>query len=352
MGYYALARLNLARLVTEEYPVLEWERWLLGGHSAPELLVPMMELRLFNLLMIVTYLSFYPFLLGLPAWLLVRGIGAAFQRLRLTWAVAAVAGYTMYFVTPTQSPYYVLELYQHPPFTLAKTLIGIATEAGVAFRYDAFPSMHVALALLGVLAIRAGLSAARRRLAWLWFGMLLLATMATGSHYLLDLAAGILLAAIVWVATRPKHPGQAASKNQPGVNSPEPRHSKEERGEPTLERGGSENLSVPGKADTAGGRGNLWGRHPCLPGEVHSEASSRLRELASEWTWAGRHNRRPTVHISPSPSAWSVFVLNVINVNLWVGQSCFPALPPGRQGCLPHNLPRPPALSVSDVSSA
>ncbi len=199
MGYYSLAVLDLARFVHRETPVLELERQLLGGASAPELLAPLMRLGVFNLLMVICYLSFYGVLLGLPAWLLTRHHDAAFRRLRRVWAWTAAAGYPIYFLLPTQSPYYRLDLYNHPPFGLSQFLALGALERGVAFRYDAFPSLHLAFALVAVLSLAPVTTPAVRRLAWVWFALLHVATLATGSHYLLDLAAGDLLAAAVWI---------------------------------------------------------------------------------------------------------------------------------------------------------
>lgn len=197
-GYYLLAALDLARLVHREMPVLELERRLLGGASAPERLAAMMALPPLNLAMVVIYLSFYPVLLGLPAWLLWHRRGEVFTSLRRRWAMTAVVGYPLYFLVPTRSPYYRLELYDGPDFTLSQTLAQGALEHGFAFPYDALPSLHVAFALIAVVVVAPLAAPGARALMWTWLALLHLATLATGSHYLLDLLAGDALAGAVW----------------------------------------------------------------------------------------------------------------------------------------------------------
>jgi hypothetical protein len=198
--YLLLAFLDLARLVRQELPILEVERRLLGGASAPECLAPVMKVAVVNAVMVAVYLSFYGMLLGLPAWLLLKHHDHVFRRLRAVWAWIAVVGYPLYFLVPTRSPYYCLDLYNHPPFTFSQSLALGALKRGVAFVYDAFPSLHVAFSMAAVLIVVPTLSTVTRPLAILWLVALHVATLTTGAHYLLDLVAGDLLGIAVWAS--------------------------------------------------------------------------------------------------------------------------------------------------------
>jgi hypothetical protein len=78
--------------------------------------------------------------------------------------------------------------------------------------YAAMPSMHFGYALIVALALRA---AARRRLVrvvvFAYPLLILLAIVSTGNHFLLDAAAGALVAGLAWLGVRaPSVRGQAA----------------------------------------------------------------------------------------------------------------------------------------------
>lgn len=193
-GYVGLAASGAARGVTvpRESLLIGWERGLLGGLSAPEHLAPWMAWGPFRCFMVISYLSFYGALLGVPAVLLLRKDRPRFSRLRSSLAVAGLVGYGLYFALPVRSPYYVLPLYQTPAFTFSQTLVQHALEGGIAFLYDGFPSMHVAFAVL--LAALGGTT----RWRWLWLGLLVLSTLATGAHWGLDVLAGGALGAGTW----------------------------------------------------------------------------------------------------------------------------------------------------------
>lgn len=195
-GYLSLAAFEapLRMVVPRESLLLAWERSLFRGLSAPERLAPCMTVAPVRWLMIGTYLSFYGALLGVPAVLLLRGDRARFRALRLGLLAAALAGYTLYLALPARSPYYVLPLYDQPAFEASQRLVQGALEGGVAFRYDAFPSMHVAFSV--VLAALGGTSPGR----WAWLGLLCLSTLATGAHWGVDVLAGGVLGLLAWWA--------------------------------------------------------------------------------------------------------------------------------------------------------
>lgn len=199
-GYVGMAWLGASQWVRapQEGALLRAERFLFGGATAPELLAPWMRLPLVNGLWVATYLSFYGLFLALPAWLAWKGPRSAFVRLRTRMALAGLLGYGLYFLLPVRSPYYVLDLYRGPEFRFSQALVQRALDGHVAFLYDAFPSMHITFAVLLVLAT------GRLRLwAGLWLVILVPATMATGAHWGLDVAAGFLLAGVVLRVLRP-----------------------------------------------------------------------------------------------------------------------------------------------------
>ncbi|GEM_PF-4332386 len=197
-GYYGLAVSGIAARVgaPREALLAGWERHLLGGLSVPERMAPFMAFLPFRWLMVGTYLSFYGALLGVPAVLLSRGDDARFRALRKGLLIAGLAGYALYFALPSRSPYYVLPIYQGPSFQFSQSLVRSALEGKVAFPYDAFPSMHVAFAV--VLTATAGDAPWR----WIWLGLLALATVATGAHWGLDVVAGAVLGGGAWFVAR------------------------------------------------------------------------------------------------------------------------------------------------------
>lgn len=209
-GYYLLAAADFARIVAVSYEgeLCHWERALLGGACAPEHFAAWMRIAPLGDLLIGVYLSFYVALLLTPAWLLHNEKGATFVRLRRLWAVAGLLGYTLYFLLPAKSPYYVLNLFRQPDYAFSQRLVYQALNNGVAFPYDAFPSMHVTFSLLGVLVLHAVVDRHARPWLWSWLTLLLIAAMAVGAHWGLDVVAGIVLALAVYgidVVQRDRH---------------------------------------------------------------------------------------------------------------------------------------------------
>ncbi|MDO4694752.1 MAG: phosphatase PAP2 family protein [Eikenella sp.] len=80
----------------------------------------------------------------------------------------------------------------------------------LALERNHLPSLHMAFALTAALALQAVLPPAGRLLVWCWAALIGLSTLFTHQHHLLDLAAGMVLAAAAWhivppYACRPHH---------------------------------------------------------------------------------------------------------------------------------------------------
>lgn len=113
--------------------------------------------------------------------------------------LGALAGYWLF---PTAPPRFalagVIDTIAVHPVLLARQ----ESVVGLVNAYAAMPSLHVAWAVWGALAV-GGLSRARwRRLIWLHPATTTLAVLATANHYLLDVVAGVLLAVLAWLTGR------------------------------------------------------------------------------------------------------------------------------------------------------
>ena len=111
------------------------------------------------------------------------------------------AGLLLFYAFPTAVPAQALpvDVALHPGFALLQ---------GVDSAGNACPSLHVATAMFSALWIERILSQLRtpvalRVLNWLWLGLIVYATMAIKQHVLLDVIAGMALAALfAWPSLR------------------------------------------------------------------------------------------------------------------------------------------------------
>jgi hypothetical protein len=195
------------------------DRWLHFGFSPTIFLTTLFDNRLFLRGLDLYYTSVYFILfIGVTAALL--GLLDAAGRLRFAAAFAMVwmAGTALYLLVPSWGPAFsatplveralrsmphtvwvqrqlygeLASLVNHP---LAPRLVRFGSVA-------AFPSLHVAVLTLFTLALR--------RLSRLGFvlglagaGLMLLGSVITGYHFLIDGEAGALLAAVAWLLARP-----------------------------------------------------------------------------------------------------------------------------------------------------
>jgi membrane-associated phospholipid phosphatase len=75
---------------------------------------------------------------------------------------------------------------------------------GINLKYNCFPSLHVAMAVVCAERYCRSKSAKMRIVFWLWAATIALSTLLTRQHYISDVAAGGLLGAVVTLR-RPSH---------------------------------------------------------------------------------------------------------------------------------------------------
>jgi membrane-associated phospholipid phosphatase len=146
------------------------------------------------------YMTYFLFLVMLPAMLYSEGNFAAFSTVMTATAIAHYSVYVMALLFPIESPYFSLaSLHLAPlvggPFTATIELI----EHFGRVHGAAFPSAHVAGSMVAILA-------ARRYKPWLFwiclpfFLAMCVATVYGRYHYVADVIAGIAFGAMGWAA--------------------------------------------------------------------------------------------------------------------------------------------------------
>lgn len=161
---------------------------------------------LFQVFLIACYISFFFAPWTLAMLLYARLDRGAFQRYVLAVSLCLVVGYTAYLFVPIVGPY----IYQAGSFSgrlpgeAGIGLMRIIDQAKGQAR-DGFPSLHAAGAV-GILLF-AWRYARRFFYVYLPFGLgLFYATVYLRVHYGVDVIAGIVLAAIVWICVETKVP--------------------------------------------------------------------------------------------------------------------------------------------------
>jgi membrane-associated phospholipid phosphatase len=141
----------------------------------------------------------FPLLVGMVLWLVDR-----VQFVRFTTALMAMAlvAFLFFLLVPTAPPWYAE---RHGVLSGFQKIIGTTLPSAVSPYYDslnpdpvaAFPSLHAAFPFLGYLALRRiAPRASWIALAWcvlVWFSVVYL-----GEHYVIDVVAGVALAAATW----------------------------------------------------------------------------------------------------------------------------------------------------------
>ena len=147
-----------------------------------------------------SYMTYFLYLVILPAMLYAQGKRAAFWTVVVSTAIAHYSVYVIAVLLPVESPYFALASLNLPP------LAGGAFTTTIEFieRFGrvhgaAFPSAHVAGSMVALLA-------ARRYKPWLFwiclpfFLSMCVATVYGRYHYIADVLAGIAVGAIGWAA--------------------------------------------------------------------------------------------------------------------------------------------------------
>jgi membrane-associated phospholipid phosphatase len=143
------------------------------------------------------WLSQFVILLVAAVWIYLRANGA-FLRVRNILLVANLLGLAGYLLMPTAPPR------MFPAWGFVDTLAGFGffnqgSEAVqiASNQYAAMPSLHTADALIIGSAMAAIVHRRALKALWaLWPGLVIVSVVATGNHYLLDVAAGMACAAL------------------------------------------------------------------------------------------------------------------------------------------------------------
>lgn len=199
------------------------ERWLFGGH------IPAVTLQswihrggwtaVVDYAATVVYFGHFavPITVGLVLWLADR---RQFLRYTTAFMGMATAAFVVFLLVPTAPPWYAQD---HGVISGMSKIIGTTLPSAVSPYYKslnpnavaAFPSLHAAFPFLGYLALRRVYPrAAVVALAWsvaVWFSVVYL-----GEHYVIDVVAGVALAAAAWaVMTRVVAPRIASLRLRP-----------------------------------------------------------------------------------------------------------------------------------------
>lgn len=174
--------------------------WVMGEAGSRALVMPMVFVDHW----------FGPLEAALPLyaslWLYVS-LPAAFAKDRsefLRYAAAtgamAVVGFVIFWIAPTTVPQFQVDWALYPSLQFLKS----ADAAG-----NAFPSLHVAFAVLACAVLAGQLKAVHapawvRILNWIWAVGIVYSTLATRQHVALDVLGGMTLGWLCWIAFRPK----------------------------------------------------------------------------------------------------------------------------------------------------
>ncbi len=187
---------------------IDWERALLGGETLPEklqrvILVPG-EIGLLAKFLVVVHLSHFVFFLffGLLIWLVRAG---DFGRFKLALVLLMYTGLAGYLAVPTVPPWMAAAFFQViPPIPHVVSQVYNVQIPTLQATFDtnpiaAMPSLHAAFpSLLAMIALH---HFGRR--GWpvpLYAGLVFLSITGLGEHYLVDVLAGVALAAVCYAA--------------------------------------------------------------------------------------------------------------------------------------------------------
>jgi len=196
--YRHVGMVNAAAGISHDAAVQAWDQALFGGQPSYDWIRAFPE-PWWSTLMHAAYLSYYPILVAAPLGLWLAGRRASARATVLLTMVTFYVCYTAFLLFPVAGPRYVL-----PPADNAATAVAAAAlthrllEGGSAWG-TAFPSSHVAAALVAAGCALRGLRPLG--LVLLPAALLLaLATVYAQLHYAADALAGALLALAVLIA--------------------------------------------------------------------------------------------------------------------------------------------------------
>jgi membrane-associated phospholipid phosphatase len=198
--YTHVGLVNAASGVSHDAVVQRWEQALFGGQPSLEW-VRAFPSPAWSTLMHAAYLSYYPVLAGAPLGLWAGGRREAARSTLLLMMATFYVCYAIFLAFPVTGPRYLFPVAENaatavPLAVLARRLL----EGGSAWG-TAFPSSHVALALVAAVCAWRGLRPLGAVLVPAAV-LLSLATVYCQFHYAVDALAGAALAAAVLVAGR------------------------------------------------------------------------------------------------------------------------------------------------------
>lgn len=207
--YTSIGLLNRAAGVEHDARVIEWEQALFGGQPSRDWIRaqpwPWLSAPLH-----AAYFSYYFILAGAPLALWLSGRRAAARRTLLAMMVAFYFCYAFFLVLPVSGPHYTFPLPEGAakqvwPARVVELLIARGDAWGTAF-----PSSHVAVALVAAVSAWRGW----RRLGAVLVPLALLLAVGTvygQFHYVLDALAGAAVAAVVLLAGRERNRPRGAA---------------------------------------------------------------------------------------------------------------------------------------------
>jgi membrane-associated phospholipid phosphatase len=186
--------INVVGFPNQDDALIAIDRWMLGGYDAAVVLRPIIRPWLSDLLHIAycTYFLF-PIVVGIAAWWRSRRLG---QQFIFTIVLAFYISYAGYFFVPAVGPRYAQwpESNQETHHTPISHAIYYGLNAVENTTNDVFPSGHVMITAVCLLAV----VRFHRGLFWILLPIglgLCFATVYCRYHYVIDVIAGLVLAA-------------------------------------------------------------------------------------------------------------------------------------------------------------
>lgn len=198
--YTHVGLVNTAGGVAHDVLVQHWEQSLFGAQ------VSLVWIRSYpspswSTVMHGAYLSFYPILLAAPLGLWFSGRRAATRATTLAMATTFYACYVVFFCFPVAGPRYYFAMAENAATAVPLAVYSHRLLEGMSAWGTAFPSSHVAAALVAAVSAWRGwrpLGAVLLVAA----GLLTLATVYCQFHYAIDALLGVVFAAIVLMVHR------------------------------------------------------------------------------------------------------------------------------------------------------
>lgn len=183
-----------------------FEEWLFGGHLPTQVLQSLTPGPLLHPAAVagtVVYFCHFafPLAVGLVLWLIDR---VQYLRYSVCLMAMSCAAFIIFLVAPTAPPWYAEN--QGLLHGFAK-LIDTSLPSAISPYYQvlnpnrlaAFPSLHAAFPFLSYLALRS-VHPRAARLALAWCILVFVSVVYLGEHYVVDVVAGVGLAALAWWA--------------------------------------------------------------------------------------------------------------------------------------------------------